>query len=86
MYYQFSNKHSAFQFKTSKPFYCRLVSSNEADIIQEILQKKRKKHKMLSVSFNITFCYIVHVFSHNHSNFGDYVERIYTIELDIKDT
>ena len=38
------------------------------------------------ISFNSTFRYIDDVLSLNNSQFGDYVERIYPIELEIKDT
>ena len=55
----------------------------EADFMQELLRKKDKK---LAISFNSTFRYIDDVFSLNNSKFGDYVERIYPIELEIKDT
>ena len=55
----------------------------EADFIQELLRKKDKK---LAISFNSTFRYIDNVLSLNNSKFGDYFERIYPIELSIKDT
>ena len=51
--------------------------------MQELL---RKKNKNLAISFNSTFRYIDDVLSLNNSKFGDYVERIYPIELEIKDT
>ena len=57
--------------------------SHEADFIQEFLRKKEKK---LAVSFNFTFRYIDDVISLNNSKFSDYVERIYPIELEIKDS
>ena len=50
--------------------------------MQELLRKKDKK---LAISFNSTFRYIDDVLSLNNSKFGDYVERIYLIELEIKD-
>jgi hypothetical protein len=37
-------------------------------------------------SFNIKFRYIDDVLSLNNSWFGDFVDRIYPIELEIKDT
>ena len=43
-------------------------------------------YKKLAISFNSTFRYIDDVLSLNNSKFGDYVERIYPIELEIKDT
>ena len=45
-----------------------------------------KKDKKLEISFNFTFRYIDDVLSLNNSKFDDYVERIYPIELEIKDT
>ena len=57
--------------------------SNEADFIQELLRKKDKKW---AISFNFTFRCIDGVLTLNSSKFGDYVERIYPIELEIKDT
>ena len=55
----------------------------EADFIQGILKKNQKK---LTRSFNFTFRYMDDVRSLNISMFGDFVDRIYSIELEIKDT
>jgi hypothetical protein len=57
--------------------------SYEADFIQGLLKKNEKK---LARSFNFTFRYIDDVLSLNNSRFGDFVDRIYHIELEIKDT
>jgi hypothetical protein len=57
--------------------------SYEADFIQGLLRKNEKK---LARSFNFTFRYIDDVLSLNNSRFGDFVDRIYPIELEIKDT
>ena len=57
--------------------------SHEADFIQGLLEKNEKK---LTRSFNFTFRYIDDVLSLNNSRFGDFVDRIYPIELEIKDT
>jgi hypothetical protein len=57
--------------------------SYETDFIQEPLKKNEKK---LDRSFNFTFRYIDDALSLNNSRFGDFVGRIYPIELDIKDT
>ena len=46
-------------------------------------QEKRKK---LARSFNSTFRYIEYVHLLNNSRFGDSVDRIYPIALEIKDT
>jgi len=54
----------------------------EADFIQGLLKKNEKK---LARSFNFTFRYIDDVFSLDNSRFGDFVDRIYPIELEIKD-
>ena len=55
----------------------------EADFIQGLLKKNEKK---LARSFNFTFRYIDDVLSLNNSRFVDFVDRIYPIELEIKDT
>jgi hypothetical protein len=57
--------------------------SYEADFIQGLLKKNEKK---LARSFNFTFRYIEDVLSLNNSRFGDFVDRIYPIEHEIKDT
>jgi hypothetical protein len=56
--------------------------SYEADFIHRLLKKNEKN---LAPSFNFTFCYIDDVLSLNNSWFGDFVDRIYPIELEIKD-
>jgi hypothetical protein len=55
----------------------------EADFIQGLLKKNENK---LVRSFNFTFRYIDDVLSLNNSRFGDFVDRIYPIELEKKDT
>jgi hypothetical protein len=57
--------------------------SYEAVIIQELLKKNEKK---LNRSFNFTFRYIDDVRSLNNSRLGDFVDRLYPIELEINDT
>ena len=57
--------------------------SYEADFIQGFLKKNEKK---LARSFNVTFRYIDDVLSLIYSRFGDFVDHIYPIELEIKDT
>ena len=54
-----------------------------ADFIQGLLKKTEKK---LARSSNFTFRYIDDVLSLNKSRFGDFVDRVYPIELKIKDT
>ena len=57
--------------------------SYAADFIQGLHKKNEKK---LARSFNFTFLYIDDVLSLYNSRFGDFVVRIYPIELEIKDT
>jgi hypothetical protein len=57
--------------------------SYEADFIQELLKKNERK---LARSFNFTFRSIDEVLSLNSSRFGDLIDHIYPIELEIKDT
>ena len=57
--------------------------SYETDFIQGLLKKNEKK---LTRSFNFTFRYIDDVLSLKNSRFGDFIDRIYPIELEIKDT
>ena len=57
--------------------------SYEADFIQGLLMKNEKK---LSRSAKFTFRYIDDVLSLNNSRFGDFVDRRYHIELEIKVT
>ena len=56
--------------------------SYEADFIHGILKKSEKK---LARSINLTFRYIDDALSLNNSRFGDFVEGIYSIALEIKD-
>ena len=44
-----------------------------------------KNEKKPARSFNFTFRYIYDVLSLNNSRFGDFIDRIYLIELEIKD-
>ena len=54
----------------------------EADFIQGLL---KKNEKTLARSFNFMFRYIDDVISLNNSKLGDFVDRIYPIELEIED-
>ena len=45
----------------------------------------KKNEKKPARSFNFTFRYIYDVLSLNNSRFGDFIDRIYLIELEIKD-
>jgi hypothetical protein len=55
----------------------------QADFIQGLLKKYEKK---LARSFNFTFRYKDDVLLLNKSRFGDFVDRNFSIELEIKDT
>ena len=69
----------------SVPLFADLfLYSYEADFIQEGILKKNEKK--LTLSFNFTFRYIDDVLSLNNSRFSDFVDRIYPIELEIKNT
>ena len=50
---------------------------------EELLEKNEKK---LARSFNFTFRYIDDILSLNNSRFGGFVDCIYPIDLEIKDT
>jgi hypothetical protein len=54
-----------------------------ADCMQGLLKKDEKKQAR---SFNFTFRFIDNVLSLNNYRFGDFVNRIYPIELEIKDS
>ena len=59
--------------------------SYEAEFIQtRALIKSGKRH--LAKSFNFTYRYIDDVLSINNPKLGDYIDFIYPVELDIKDT
>jgi hypothetical protein len=76
-----------FQVSTPMGTYCAplladlFLYSYEADFIQELLKKNEKK---LARSFNFMFCYIDDVLSLNNFRFGNFVDRIYPIELENK--
>ena len=55
----------------------------KTDFIQGLRKKNEKK---LARSFNFRFRYIDEVLSLNNSRLGNFVDRIYPIELEIKDT
>ena len=55
--------------------------SYEADFIQGLLKENEKKQAR---SFNFTFHYIDDVISLNNFRFGDFVDRIYSIDLEKK--
>jgi hypothetical protein len=57
--------------------------SYEADFIQGLLRKNQTK---LVRCFNFMFRYIDDVLSLNNSRLGDFIDRIYPIGLEIKDT
>lgn len=57
--------------------------SHEADFIQGLVKKNEKK---IARSFNFTFCNIDDVLSLNNSKFDDFVDRVYPIKREIKNT
>ena len=57
--------------------------SYEAGFIQGLLKKNVKK---LARSLDFTFRYTDDILSLNNSRFGDFVDRIYPIEFEIKNT
>ena len=57
--------------------------SYEAHFIQGLIKKNEKK---LVRYFNAIFLYIDDVLSLNNSRFGNFADRIYPIELQIKDS
>ena len=81
----FFNRQLAYLWIQTVLLLCTVLSlySYEADFIQWFLKKNEKK---LARSFNFTFRYIDDVLSLNNSRFGYVVDRIYPIELEIKDT
>ena len=54
--------------------------SYEADFVQGLLKENEKK---LARSFNVKVRYIDDVFSLNNYRFGDFVDHIYPIEIEI---
>ena len=84
---------TCFSIDSRHPYGYKLFSSSrwlvplfihlyEADFIQGRLKKNEKK---IARSFNFTFRYIDNVLSLNKSTFGDFVDHIYPIELEIMD-
>ena len=81
----FFNRQSAWLWVHTVPLFPPTCSffSYEAVIIQELLKKNEKK---LNRSFIFTFRYIEDVRSLTNSRFGDFVDRLHPIELEINDT
>ena len=80
----FFNRQSAYLWVQNAPLLADLFRySYEADVIPGLLKKNEKK---LARSFNFTFQYIDDVLSLNNSRFGDFVDGINPIELEINDT
>ena len=79
MYLSTDNRHTyAYKLCSSSN---RLVYLFAFDFIQGLFKKNEKK---LPRSFNFTFRYIDDVLSLNNSKLGDFVDRIYPTELEIK--
>ena len=80
----FFNRQSAYLWVQTAPLLTDFfLYSYEADFIQGLLKTNEKK---LARSSNFMFRYIDDVLSLNNSRFGDFVDRIYPIKLEIKDT
>jgi hypothetical protein len=62
---------------------CSFINAYEAYFIQELLKKDEKK---LAQFFNYEFPYIDGFRSLSNSKLGDFIDRIYPIELEIKKT
>ena len=60
-----------------------VLYSYEADFIKGLLKKNEKK---LARSFNFAFRYIDDVLPLKNSTFDDFVDRVYPIELEKKNT
>jgi hypothetical protein len=66
---------------SSPPLFADLfLYSYEADFVQGLLKENEKK---LARSFNVKGRYIDDVFSLNNYRFGDFVDHIYPIEIEI---
>jgi hypothetical protein len=61
-------------------FHHIMLDRVHLDFIQGLFKKNEKK---LTLSFNFTFRYIYDVLSLDNSRFGDFIDRIYPIELEI---
>jgi hypothetical protein len=65
----------------------KMCSSSRWLVLVFVWGRLLKKNEFkLARSFNFTFRYIDEVLSLNNSRFGDFVDRIYPIELEINDT
>ena len=80
----FFNRQLAYLWVQTAPLLADLfLYLYEADFIQGRLKKNEKK---LAWSFNFTFRYIDDVLSLNNFRLGDFVDIIYPIKREIKDT
>jgi hypothetical protein len=77
------NKQSTYLWVQTAHLVDLFLYLYEADFIQGLLKNNEKK---LARSFNFTFRYIDDVLSLNNSMLGDFVDRIYPVELEIKNT
>jgi hypothetical protein len=82
---------TCFSTDSRHTYGCKLCSSSRLLVPLFVLGRlhtgaSQKNEKKLARSFNFTFGYIDDVLSLNNTRFGDFVDRIYPIELEIKDT
>jgi hypothetical protein len=78
--------HNQTRAHTSLYFVLFSVKDGKQYIVAGIYSYHHYMQKKPARSFNFTFCYIDDVLSLNNSRFGDFVDNIYPIELEIKDT
>ena len=79
----FNRRRHTYGYKLCSLLTDLFLYSYEADFIQGLLEKNERK---LARSFHFTFSYIDDVLSLNNFRLGDFVDRIYPIALEIKDT
>ena len=79
----FFNRQSAYLWVNYAPLLADLfLYSYEANFIRGVLKKNEEK---LSGYFKFTFLNMDDVLSLNNSMLGDFVDRIYQIEFEVKD-
>ena len=61
----------------------QFLQAYKEDVLQQLLKNKDRK---LVQTFNYSGLYIDDVLSLNNSRFGDYLNRIYPNELEVRDT
>ena len=67
----------------ASPLTDLFLYSYKDDFIQGLVMNNEKK---LALSFNFTFCYKDDDLSISNSNLGDFVDHLYPVWIEIKDT